>query len=1225
MPINIKAEKQFQLRIEGGVLQLPKVHLVPTPANLPHLSKASVKAEGTDDTLAERIQESYIGFDASVRGGEFKLPEPTPFNQQRLYADEAIPADTKITLTVEVVYYDSDADGQPIKDVPRTETTEILLFAGRVPVEITPKELTVVDGGERVRLQLTVPKRPPEMRPAMRLANPEDIPDPDIRREVNSALRRGFALVSKDETEGLETFEAWLHTDLPERAKRYLFYRDAADNPLYIAVRTEIGDYASADHTIRLKSGEIHYPGWAAIDFGTSNSTVTLFDPRQSVAFTGLPKEQEARLRKLMSSWLLQTPSEAAPGASEAEWWDMLSAMPVARDGREVHEQLAEILRNGEADDVHGLIRSIEIAMSNKSEVFRKAVSNRLRDIYEEAFRVPPLEALHLYPVELDGVRQANDIPSEMELLGREVGKLNVLMGFRARQNRNEAIRKASEAEIAGINQRFFQSPKRTFGSNKVMARAIGANSDPITSNDLMQAAWDHLLILTDESRGRHQGMYSDGRISRVCITYPTVSPPQVREEAERLVRELGITDVRTDYDEAVSAAIFYMMREFGGSVDVGLGLESFKARSQRVLDQDGNVSNWFQNVLVFDIGGGTTDCALIRIKMEEIDPFDPEEDRGLGGRCYRITPELLGASGHLQLGGELVSLHMYRLVKVAIADGVMSAIVKRQMQNDKMLTLMSKLPSKFLDKDRRFKPGSLLACVDNVEAQSAAYDEDYIQALDVAEQIVPTRWADSPQLLRSFYAIWEHAEAAKIHLGKSETSTAYDIRPEQVGAILKAAGYHSSSNRGQLPRINIDRLMFERAVMPVVTEALGIAHGLLSLLPQSEMGEQEELDWLILSGKTCGNYVVQREMRKLFSRDERFVWTPDTVTFVPEYAKLATSMGACYAERLRQLSFDPAGTKDDLKRGVSQVHFQIRNLSFFLPCSFRLEGAASNEGDTIFEAGAEFLKLDAENIGKIRGPWRYIQLKSTVMRQDYDGATMQLWGHFDGGKLASDLNLRDDQWRRQIKVQFQIDQKLRIDMMLCNGTPQHIAEGDYLDIYQKMEGATGGDLYADEEEAASLPYDIAINVHDVERLGYNAPADVLYRHGTPLEANFHVSHGNEDEVVKGFIGEPVRLIEEDPEGERPTELLLWARRPESEWEELGVLPIPSHDSEIPLQHRIVVDADGKLRLVAGEVGYWHSSDKKVLVNNPGCVYFTELELQPRKIDEDRDPFCGRH
>ena len=46
------------------------------------------------------------------------------------------------------------------------------------------------------------------------------------------------------------------------------------------------------------------YPGWLAIDYGTSNSTVTLFDPKLSYLPPILPIEQLTFLRKELGNWL---------------------------------------------------------------------------------------------------------------------------------------------------------------------------------------------------------------------------------------------------------------------------------------------------------------------------------------------------------------------------------------------------------------------------------------------------------------------------------------------------------------------------------------------------------------------------------------------------------------------------------------------------------------------------------------------------------------------------------------------------------------------------------------------------------------------------------------------------------------------------------------------------------------------------------------------------------
>ncbi|MFN9960852.1 MAG: molecular chaperone, partial [bacterium] len=43
------------------------------------------------------------------------------------------------------------------------------------------------------------------------------------------------------------------------------------------------------------------FPGWFAVDFGTSNSTVTLFDPIEVPIAEVLPREQELRLRQRLA------------------------------------------------------------------------------------------------------------------------------------------------------------------------------------------------------------------------------------------------------------------------------------------------------------------------------------------------------------------------------------------------------------------------------------------------------------------------------------------------------------------------------------------------------------------------------------------------------------------------------------------------------------------------------------------------------------------------------------------------------------------------------------------------------------------------------------------------------------------------------------------------------------------------------------------------------------
>ncbi len=300
-------------------------------------------------------------------------------------------------------------------------------------------------------------------------------------------------------------------------------------------------------------------------------------------------------------------------------------------------------------------LRQIELCLGN-SERFRRAVSKKLYQIYHEVFRVPTLESQNLIPVVLDFNRRQTEIPSEIEIC--KIQPLKLQMGRAARDNRKKAIAQGTITAVKDIISRFHHSPKRYFGQNRTFPVVIneGENNN-IEVHQLIQAAWGHLIELTEDYRQRAGRRFSQGDFLTAVVTYPTVAPPVVRKEIKALVEELGLDDVQTAYDEAVSVAIFFLWREFGGNLNIGI--ESFKTRCRQ------EKNNWSQNVLVLDIGGGTTDLALIKLTLEDKTPvFTNNEDRGLGGRYYKLTPKLLGSSGHLQLGGELITLRVFSTVK---------------------------------------------------------------------------------------------------------------------------------------------------------------------------------------------------------------------------------------------------------------------------------------------------------------------------------------------------------------------------------------------------------------------------------------------------------------------------------------------------------------------------------------------------------------------------------
>ncbi|MDM9382731.1 molecular chaperone [Chlorogloeopsis sp. ULAP01] len=952
------------------------------------------------------------------------------------------------------------------------------------------------------------------------------------------------------------------------------------------------------------QKSEITYPGWFAIDFGTSNSTVTLYDPKVIVTPHSLPSEQELKLRDRLSAWITQRPVDDVLGVSREAWvqeWQRFLA--------EVSKNLQDNtvnLRNLHGENFLEAIRQIEIALSKRLPWFRRAASRRLNQIYHEVFRVPALEWQSLIPVELDKTRRLSEIPSELEVISLEPtlptddpAKVKVSLGEQAKQHRLDTIRLGEE-----IGGRFLHSPKRYFGQERSFPITLNGKEDNIPVNKLLQAAYAQLMNLTEEYRQRSLKC-SQGKFYRAVVTYPTIASPFVRREIEQLVKQLDIEDVQMAYDEAVSVAIFFLWREFGG--DLNLGIESFKTRCR----QDGD--RWWQNVLVLDIGGGTTDLALIRLALEEINPFEPGEERGDGGRYYKLTPKLLGSSGHLQLGGELITLRLFLLLKAAIADCLLSAIAEDILPKDVLKVQPEELSDRFLE-NSKFQKGSLLACVDNEIREGEAYKE----ALNDAEKVLPTRWKNAPSRAQNFYSLWEYAEAAKITLGQKHNTpdaSVFILDGQKISELLAQHDIYLPSSVIDSLSVTLTVEQFEKAVAPVVREAIGIAQGLIE---NALKNQSETVDWLILSGKTCNLELVERELYRVFSKSDYFVWNEERVTFEPEYTKLATSAGACFAEKLRQLSFAPQQAKELLRKGANQLYIDVKNLFYFLPCSFVRE-VIGGSPDPIFHAGQELYQLQAgDAMAKFRSRWLGMQLTNNIRRQDFENMKLQLWGSYNGDALMKKLGINEEDFKNSIQIQFEINQKLDIDLLLCRGNPHYLISRNipYLDAAK----AIGVPALISSD--VRVICDIAVNVAESASVLKTDAHTVVFAAETDYSKDLQVFRDSD-----GGIQQSMGLIAELPPfpASGKHSFYFQFRNPESnKWELIGELPQPEVKTEYPCKYYASVNEQGLLRVHAFEVPYWTSLNPECL-KQEGCVFRDSLQAQSNNVETERDPFCGLH
>ncbi len=855
-------------------------------------------------------------------------------------------------------------------------------------------------------------------------------------------------------------------------------------------------------------------------------------------------------------------------------------------------------------------------------------------------FRIPTLESQNLIPVILDSITLGIEISSELEIINL-TPSLEVRMGRDVKMNKNRAISQNTSNSSTEIISRFHHSPKRYFGQERKIEVSIDGKEQTIEVKHLIQAAWRHLINLTDNYRKNTNRKFSKGEFQMVVVTYPTIAPPLVRKEMKTLIENLNIKNVQTAYDEAVAVVMFFLWREFGGYLNIGI--ESFKTRCR----QEGH--KWSQNVLVLDIGGGTTDLALIKLTLEDITPsFKDNQDRGLGGRYYQITPKLLGSSGHLQLGGELITLRMFRLLKVAIVDCLLTAITTGNLESETLQDLIPNLKERFLEKDE-YKQGSLLQCIDTQypDRELAAYKD----ALDTAEQVLPTRWQVAPQRLQTFYTLWDYAEDAKLKLGKRPPENGSDLTftlsEQQISELLNQTGINYKQGEQNFNKfsVTLNSKQFELAASSVITEAVRIAKGLMESRLKTDKGDQDnqqnsqvekgKVDWLILSGKTCNFDIVQREIYENFSSSDYFVWNPERITFTPKFTKLATSAGACYAEKMRQLKFSPEEAKPLLRKGANQLRIDVQNLFFYLPCNFKRQTQNTNYFLEIFKAGQQLYQISAnDQVAKVRNEWSGIQLSNNIFREDYERAKPQFWGSFNGNNLWLKLKelqptLNEKMFQENIKIQFEIDSTLDISILICQKEPHYLIDdhdGNGIDVTQ-ITTATNTNIETPLLFSSDKlnHQDIAVNVLEANAVDQPNAYHLVFEaiKYNPQFKKFHYSSDNQKPPVNGLISEP---LPDFPESGKHT---FYVRDVDTEnnqekWLRIGDLSKPDVTPEFPCQYRVSLDEKGMLRLHTGEVPYWESNTQECLLQE-GYVFRTQLYLQPNELDKERDPFCGIH
>jgi hypothetical protein len=337
----------------------------------------------------------------------------------------------------------------------------------------------------------------------------------------------------------------------------------------------------------------------------------------------------------------------------------------------------------------------------------------------------------------------------------------------------------------------------------------------------------------------------------------------------------------------------------------------------------------------------------------------------------------------------------------------------------------------------------------------------------------------------------------------------------------------------------------------------------------------------------------------------------------------------------MRRTAFAPARFKEQLRKGLNQLTYNIDNLFFFLPCSFLVP--VHNGQIEIFRAGQPLYRLDEQEVGKARSEPIGVRLLNAVMRKDFQAATPVLWGSYDGMALARDLDMAVPVFLNRIMMQFEVDYRLFMRIYLWDGPRPHYEinpQAPFIDIADAMRRTTSAAVRREVKPVETKPIDGAlpragwdISVDVVTAQANSRPATVLIAADREMQEIFHLG---DSAAGRGLFVPLSDLFDE------AGQLMIHARAPGgTEWIHVGELPRPvdrkalppgqERATEYPRRFHLSLDERGILRAHLGELSYWMTEELAEWKDRPGRVLRRDLELVEPPARENRDPFCGVH
>jgi hypothetical protein len=908
--------------------------------------------------------------------------------------------------------------------------------------------------------------------------------------------------------------------------------------------------------------------GHVAVDFGTSYCTATLFEQQYLPKVRPLSTMQARQLRLELIDMLSRGPGRDLPGGARREFGEHVAEVAAALlpdTAGQSDDQLTVGLQralNEESDTapeyLYKVLLELEIRMPNTSSALRPALAAALNGLYSRAWRVPPLDRLRLFEVMLD-------VNEESVLESTATATVDPALTVR--------LGRSTDEDIAGSAQKYVYAGLKQRLGNPVPHEELAPGID---SDDLIREALRDLLSRCDDFVKTAAQNVGTGPIRTAVITFPTMATPAVRHKLAEMLREIRPGIVDNTLDEAIAAAMFTVLRDFGSDYETGLELLRSQSR-EMVPDQ-----KWKQNLLVIDIGGGTTDIALLGLHLRDDTPEQviraaPESH----GRFYELLPEVLGTTGRLQLGGELMSLRVFYWIKALLSDRLL------KLPDGSFAAQLEAL--RLLDRRRQVQgePGDspLLSRIKN-ELPTEDSEPVTRAAFDILDRIVPTR--SDPDFGRpgqAFWLLWRIADRAKLEFCGPRAPEEITLRSGDVRELLREAWSRldSAPDVDGIPEetlaITLTRRDFEQLITRDIDEIMDLAYQLTLKRLSGTAETREPVDRIILTGQVSRAPLVRSQLLAFFGERDGVTWQPKSVGGVDgQFFKLATSIGACWTRVNKQFVPDREDqvTIDRMIAGRNQFRIDVNNLFFNLPCSFlrgEMPGGESDDANGILDIGAPmFQAYPDEDIAILRS--REFGLTRTVsIFRDAQGPRPR-WALFQWEVVnqQQNLGLDSDVWGHEIKAKLETTSNLDMFLLLSRGRPHHAVGGKAISVLTAAAAPARGWMRPRPAPAAATDAPDGLRF-DPSRIVVNAYATDGMHEGTAifpaaaLDETFHVTDGNgQESVMPGAISSPLP---------RPPAGGHWTFHYQDENGELrgiGELTPPSRTGSLAIRYRASVD-----------------------------------------------------